>query len=148
VRHLPLLAVTLGVLFSQAPVLSQSAVMPIPLTGTGAGLQTAMNASQSGSVVASGPTSFYGITMTMIAGQGPGYVMLFDATQVPPDGTVAPLRCLYVDAGPRTTTFGSSGMPLSVVNGLAWAFSTGPNCQTKVAATANFVAVSYKQQRR
>jgi hypothetical protein len=143
-----LLAVTLGVLFSQAPGLSQSAVMPIPLVGSGAGLQTSIASSKTGEVVTSGPTSFYGVTITMIGGQGPGYVMLFDAAQIPADGTVAPMRCLYVDGGPRTTTFGSSGMPLSVANGLVWAFSTGPNCQTKVASTANFVAVSYKQQRR
>lgn len=127
---------------------AQSTVMPVPLVGTGAGLQTAMRGGASGGVVIEGAASFYGATITLIGGQGPGFMMLFDATAVPPDGAVQPLRCFYVDGGPRTTTFGSSGMPLSVLTGLAWTFSTGANCQTKVAATANFVAVSYKQQLR
>jgi hypothetical protein len=71
--------------------------------------------------------------------------MIWDSASVPPDGAVTTKRCWYVDAGARTTTL-SASVPLSMVNGLSWAFSTGANCQTKTAATANFVGVSFKRQ--
>lgn len=129
------------------PALAQAAgrVMPVPLVGSGAGLQSVMASGSSG-VVATGPVSFYGVTVTLITGQGPGWLMIFDSATVPADGAVNPVRCVYVDAGPRTTVFGSSGYPLSLANGMSWAFSTGANCQTKAAAPANFVGVSFKVQ--
>ena len=131
-----------------APAAAQTTagrVMPVPLTGTGSGLQSAMSSASSGTVWA-GPSSFYGFTVTLVGGQGPGWFMLFDSATVPADGAVMPVRCIYVDAGPRSTVFGSSGFPLSLVRGLSWAFSSGPSCTVKAEAPANFVAISYKVQ--
>jgi len=129
------------------PAIAQSLVMPVPLVGMDAGLQTVETQSAASGVPLTGPTSFYGLTVTLITGQGPGFIMIWDATTVPDAGAVTPKRCWYVDAGPRTTTL-SAGVPLAMRNGVSWAFSTGANCQTLTPATANFVALPYKQQRQ
>jgi hypothetical protein len=129
-----------------SPALAQALVMPVPLVGIDAGLQTVEAQGVASAVATNTATSFYGMTITLLAGQGPGFIMIWDATTVPAPGTVSPKRCWYVDGGPRTTTL-SATVPLAMRVGVAWGFSTGANCQTFTPATANFVAMSYKQQR-
>lgn len=128
------------------PASAQQSVMPVPLKGTGAGLQRVNFDDVSGGVAFTGPVSFYGVTVSLANSEGPGWLMLWDATAVPADGAVTTFVCIRVEAGPRTITFGSS-TPLSTINGLAWAFSSGADCQNKTAAVINSVAFSYKAAR-
>lgn len=113
-----------------------------------AGLDSASAYQSSGGTIISQPNVFYSISVTLAAGQGPGRLMIWDSITLPPDGalvgTARPTRCVYVDAGDRTTTFASaSGMGMDI--GLSWAFSSGSSCTTKTSATADFVAVSYRR---
>ncbi len=137
--------------FIASPIAAQPvapAVMPVPLVGSGAGLQTDQTTAPASSRVSVvGPVSFFGMTVTLNAGEGPYNVLLFDSTTIPPDGPVMPMRCIYVDAGRRTTTFGASTAPIGFVNGIAWAVSSDPSCYVKTSATANYVGVSFKQQK-
>lgn len=110
-----------------------------------AGLDSAVFNQASSGVALNGKGSFYSIIVSMLSGQGPGWVMVFDSKTVPPDGPVTPIRCFYADAGPRTNTLGSA-IAIGMDNGISWAISSGPNCQTKTSVTANFVVVSYKGQ--
>ncbi len=102
----------------------------------------------SSGVLLTGPLVFYSASITLAAGQGPGRVMVWDRASVPASGALAPadrpMRCFYVDAGDRTTIF-SAASGLGMDNGLAWAFSSGANCQTLTPATADMVAVSYRR---
>ena len=113
-----------------------------------AALDSTQSHQQSSGVTVTGSNVFYGVTITLGAGEGPGRVLVWDRATVPADGALPigdrPMRCLYVDAGDRTITFGSTN-GLGMTNGLAWAFSTAASCQTLARATANFVAVSYKR---
>lgn len=102
--------------------------------------------STSGSPIV-GAAVFYSVTITLATGEGPGRVMVWDRTNVPADGALAPadrpMRCFYVDAGSRSTVFASaSGTGMN--SGISWAFSSGADCQTLTRATADFVALSYK----
>jgi len=108
-----------------------------------AGLDSSGFSQVSGGVALAAKGSFYSIMASVIGGQGPIWIMVFDSKTIPPDGAVSPLRCFYADAGPRTTSL-SSAIAIGMDNGISWAASSGPNCQTKVSATVNFVAVSYK----
>ncbi len=135
--------IALAILATAAP--AQQSVMILPLKGTGAGLQRTGFDNQSGGVV-TGPLSFYGMTASLATSEGPGWLMVWDASAVPADGAVTTFICIRVEAGPRTITFGSS-TPLSVISGLAWAFSSGADCQTKTAVAIDSVAFSYKLAR-
>lgn len=138
---------TIAALALSFPAAAQQAVMPFPLVGTGAGLERiTSNAASSGTPV-TGPLSLYGATVTIKDGEGPGYLMVWDATAPPADGVVSTWICIRIEAGPRSVSFGSS-TPWQATKGIAWAFSSGADCQHKTAAVANAVAVSFKQARK
>ena len=96
------------------------------------------NATAAGSLI---PTTVYnklnGFSVT--TGASAGYVMIFDATSVPANGTVTPSYCYEV---PANTTLGASwdNIPASFTNGIVFVFST-TGCFTKTISNTAFFSV-------
>lgn len=82
-----------------------------------------------------GPCSL--ATVTLTTGASSGFLMIFDASSDPADGTVTPKYCW-----PWPANYGSSfswPFPAKMLNGLVIVFSVGANCVTKTeSATAFF----------
>lgn len=87
------------------------------------------------------PTTVYnklnGFSAT--TGASAGYVMIFDATAVPANGTVTPALCYEI---PANTTLGASwgNIPASFTNGIVFVFST-TGCFTKTISSTAFFSV-------
>lgn len=90
----------------------------------------------SGVVVRTGVTVLAGMNVT--TGATAGYVMVFDATAVPADGAVAPVRCLPVAAN-TGIDINFRGSPLKFDLGAVIVFSS-TGCYTKTASATAFIA--------
>jgi len=84
--------------------------------------------------------NLYGFQAT--AGTTAGYVMAFNATSAPADGTVTPLKCYAVAASAtRDVKFEP---PVSFSTGITLVFSTGTDCFTKTASATVFMSGDVK----
>lgn len=89
-----------------------------------------------GFVLRAGTTNLAGLNV--VTGASAGYVMLFDATAIPADGAVAPLRCMPIAAN-TGVDLNFRGSPLRFDNGLVIVFST-TGCYTKTASATAYLA--------
>jgi hypothetical protein len=69
------------------------------------------------------------------------YLMLFNTTSVPANGT-APLERFRIPAGGSIAY--SPGQPISLGTGIVWAASTTPNTLTIDTASKSYVSVAYQ----
>lgn len=90
----------------------------------------------SGFVLRQGSTNLAGLNV--VTGGTAGYVMLFDATAVPADGTVRPLRCMPIAAN-TGIDLNFRGSPLRFDDGLVIVFST-TGCFSKTASATAYLA--------
>ena len=83
------------------------------------------------------------LSLSVVIGATPGYLMLFDVTTVPADGPVLPKWMQYIQSSGGVGTFThrwSPGPPLYFASGIVAVFSsTGPFTKTS-SATAYFSA--------
>jgi hypothetical protein len=130
--------------------------------GTGLGIQAIAAASCSAATCGQVPTVFsnvsapaavkasagnlYAVTITLLAGQGPGFVQVTNTTTLPADGAVTPLVCRYVPAGPGSWSFDltTATIPKRFGTGISAYLSSGANCRTKTAATFEQMEVSFQ----
>lgn len=86
-----------------------------------------------------------GYKVEVISLAAAGYVMVFDAITAPGDGAVTPAVCmpLAVTSG-LSLTLGQADIPMRFATGLTAVFSTGANCSTKTAASADMIRVLAK----
>lgn len=91
-------------------------------------------------VVCSADCRLYGFLAT--TGASAGYVLIFDATSAPSDGTVTPKLCYSV---PATSTVAASwgDIPAQFTTGLTIVFST-TGCYTKTVSATAFFSVQVK----
>lgn len=91
-------------------------------------------------VVCSSACNLYGVSAT--TGATAGYVLIFDATAAPADGTVTPKFCYSV---PATSTVGASwnGIPAQFATGLTVVFSS-TGCYSKTVSATAFFSVQVK----
>lgn len=87
-------------------------------------------------IVKAGTVYLAGLNVT--SGASAGYVMLFDAADVPADGAVAPLRCLPIAANTGLDV-NWRGAPVYLQQGAVVVFST-TGCFTKTASATAFIA--------
>jgi len=81
--------------------------------------------------------------VSAVAGGTAGLLMVFDATTVPADGTVAPTLCIPIAANARVR----EDFPRAArfATGVSVAFSSGTDCQAKVAITAEQLSIQFAQ---
>jgi hypothetical protein len=87
-------------------------------------------------VLKTSPGYLYEVDVTPIV--TPGFLMVFDAAGVPPDGPVSPKECLAVKTGETTDLRFYNGPPEQFVLGIAAAFSS-TGCFTKTEIPAAFL---------
>jgi hypothetical protein len=93
-----------------------------------------------GLVLKASPALLYGLNIT--ASTSSGFLMIFNSTTVPADGTVTPVRCLPVNAG-AGLELSWRDMPLTLTVGASVAFSS-TGCFTKTASATAFIAGEVK----
>lgn len=93
-------------------------------------------AASSGRVLRAGTTNLAGLNV--VTGGTAGYVMLFDAVAVPPDGAVQPVRCMPIAAN-TGVDLNFRGSPLRFDNGLTIVFST-TGCFNKTGSATAYLA--------
>lgn len=108
---------------------------------TGATLDTHCTAACSTTpTVPSGAHNLYNIVASSTAA---GWLLVFDATVCPADGTVTPLRAYAMPTLGTSVAISFGDEPLHVTTGLAPCFSTtGP--YTKTASTTAFIGMGYE----
>lgn len=121
-----------------------SAANPVPISSTPNSLATSASTSSqtavaAGSLIAKASAgNCYGFNV--VAGASAGYLLLFDSTTVPADGTVTPKKAYVVAANASLSV--SFDIPRRFGTGITAVFSTtGPFTKT-ISATA-FIAVDY-----
>lgn len=106
------------------PALEIHGLVPVRTTSAAASL-----------VLWSGPGVLHAVNAS--AGATPGYLMLFDDTSEPADGTVEPVKCWFIDADESLDKF--FPVPLRFMTGIVAVFSsTGP--YTKTASATAFLS--------
>jgi hypothetical protein len=70
------------------------------------------------------------------------WLMIYDATSAPVDGTVTPAKCYALPSG-TTTIFAAFPTPIPFATGITFGVST-TGCFTKTASTHAFIAVDYQ----
>lgn len=78
--------------------------------------------------------------VNVVSGASAGYLLVFDATAIPADGTVSPALCLPVAAN-TGIDLNLRAEPMRMVNGIVVVFST-TGCFTKTASATAFISVS------
>lgn len=96
-------------------------------------------------LIVSGPHLLLGFHVTPTVA---GYVMIFDATSAPADGTVSPLGCFGVPAPASaglSSTLSMANTPLATTaqNGIAVVFST-TGCFTLTKSSTAYISVLYQ----
>lgn len=97
---------------------------------------------ESSLVVKTGPGQLQDFTLNI--GGTAGYVMVFDATAAPSDGSVTPRFCVPVQS--NSTNGGVSVTwinPIAFQTGIVVTFST-TGCLSKTAANAAFISAEFK----
>lgn len=86
-----------------------------------------------------------GYTVEVVSLSSAGFVMVFNATTAPADGAVTPDTCrpLAATTGIKLD-LGEAEIPERFATGLTVVFSTGANCRTKTAASADLIKVLAK----
>lgn len=89
-------------------------------------------------VVCSAACNGYKVEVVSLASAG--YVMVFDATTKPADGAVTPAVCMPVAVTTGLTLpLGQADIPMRFTTGETVVFSTGANCRTLAAASADMI---------
>ena len=115
-------------------------VIVAPSSAAASGIApTVSGAAESNHVLKAGAGNLYGLTVTI--GATSGYLMLFDATSLPVNGTVTPKYCFPITS--NGTNGGASfswlpGPPLNFVTGITAGFSTTGCFTLTASATGNF----------
>ena len=110
-----------------APVAAQTPAGPIGPVAT---------PTATGSLIAAArPAKLYSLVVT--TGASAGFVMLFDQTTVPADGTVTPAYCFSIPA--TTTLSGPWIYPASFGTGIVAVFST-TGCFSKTISATAFIS--------
>lgn len=107
-----------------------------PAAGQAVSKTRANGAVSAGVVLRTGSTNLAGLNV--VTGASAGYVMLFDATAIPSDGAVAPLRCMPVAAN-TGIDINFRAAPLRFDTGAVVVFST-TGCYTKTGSATAFLA--------
>lgn len=107
---------------------------------------TVLSNTSAPAVVKASAGNLYSVSVTLLAGQGPGFVMVSNTATVPADGAVTPLVCRYLPAGPGSWSFDltTAGIPKRFGTGIASYFSSDANCRTKTAATFEQMEVTFQ----
>lgn len=115
--------------------------LPVPSASASSGTAAAVTPVAAGSLVAkaSGGT-LYGVNVT--AGASAGYVLIFNATTAPADGTVTPARCIPLAANTGIEVNYRS-VPLYFATGITVVFST-TGCFSKTVSATAFIAADVK----
>lgn len=84
-----------------------------------------------------------------VAAPTAGFVLVFDATSPPADGTVTPSGCFPLQSpasGGQWSSISMANTPLAagVTNGISIVYSTGASCFTKAASATAFISVLYQ----
>ncbi len=99
-----------------------------------AGSVISMTAISPGFIIKAAPGNLYQLTST---GTTPSFLMTFNATSVPADGTVAPVDCISTNGLSTATLNFSPGPPEFFSIGIVAALSS-TGCFTKTGLTASF----------
>lgn len=126
------------VLFLLAAVSAYAQVQPLPIQGTTAN-------TPEGSHVFAG-TTFSGVSISWQTATTARYLMVFDATSTPSNGTITAATnlayCLYLPetlSAPNRFTLDWTTHPATMRNGVVVALSTGAGCGTfTVDTTSNY----------
>lgn len=95
------------------------------------------SATESNHVLKTGPGRLYSLIVN--SGASAGWLLLYDATAAPSDGTVAPALCLQISAS-ATGSLSQQLAPWPFNNGAVAVFSTGTGCFNQAkSATATFM---------
>lgn len=108
----------------------------IPSALASAGLTQVTNATAaSGLVIKNAPGNLYSVyAISTVA----GYLMIFNASSTPVDGTVAPAECIPVAAnGTAGVSYNATGEFFSI--GIIAAFSSAVTCFTKTTSATAFI---------
>ena len=135
--HLKLLFAAIALLLLPIIAYAQSLQFGAPVLNYGSHVATKSTTVASSALVAKNSTnSLYSFSVT--SGASAGYVMLFNATAAPADGTVTPVYCFPLAANSSLTqSFG--GTPVAMNTGTVIVFST-TGCFTKTASATAFIA--------
>jgi len=107
----------------------------------GGSVSTAVTPTAASTLVAkSSAGSLYGVSVTPTVN---GYVMIFNATSAPADGTVSPPRCVAAASNQTTTVSFRSGPPMALSTGITIVFSS-TGCFTKTASTTAHIVADYQ----
>lgn len=104
-------------------------------TAVGTIVPTASTVAESGRVLKASAGNLIRIGITT-AGSA-GYLMVFNSTTVPADGTVTPLMCRAIGAT-STVVYGMADIPPRFTTGISVAFST-TGCFTKTASATAYI---------
>jgi hypothetical protein len=118
------------------PSMTPISVTQAPSSSSTIGLPSiSSTVAESSHILKASPGNLYSLYVT--PGAVAGYLMTFDATTVPPDGTVTPKDCVQVSVG-SSQGFASNGSPPDVyAAGVVAVFST-TGCFTKTASATAF----------
>lgn len=106
------------------------------------GVSQAQTSSADSSLVAkSSAGSVVSISGSAVSGS---YIMLFDATSAPEDGSVTPVKCWGPMAADGPFSFGWGPGPVLTMSTGITVVSSSTGCFTKTATNANFIAVEYQ----
>lgn len=128
--------VVLSILFLLTASVAVAQVQPLPIQGTTAN-------TPEGSHVFAG-TSFSGVSISWQTATTARYLMVFDATATPSNGTITAATnlayCLYLPetlSAPNRFTLDWTTHPATMRNGVVVALSTGAGCGTFTTDGAN-----------
>lgn len=117
---------------------STQQVTAVPSAAATAGVApTATGTAASSLLLKSGAGNLYGLEVTAAASAG--YVMVFDATVAPADGTVTPKYCKAVAANSSVELSWTGGPPAAFATGVVVVFST-TGCFTKTASATAYIS--------
>lgn len=92
---------------------------------------------ESSHVLKASAGNLYGLHVSTAAASG--YVMVFDATSAPGDGTVAPAMCMAIPVNSTLGISPGSNVPIAFATGITVVFST-TGCFTKTASATAFIS--------
>lgn len=124
-----------------APSATTLSVNSLPSSAITAGLSTAQTTALASNLVAkAGAGNLYGLQLGQSAAAN--FVMLFDATSAPGDGSVTPKKCIPLLLTDTRFTI-NFPTPIYFATGITVVLSSA-GCYTKTATNAAFIGVDYQ----
>jgi hypothetical protein len=116
-------------------------VVPTPTAVAGNAITPVVTSVAAGSVVGKASAgNLYGVNVT--TGASAGYVLIFNATSAPADGTVTPVKCLPIAAN-TGVDLNYRSLPVAFSTGITAVFST-TGCFTKTISATAFISIDVK----